>query len=225
MGGFLTCPRMAEAGGQQDGQVPLRLDPVELTARARSAYGPDGRLALPVTAQWPIFPFETEDLRMRHLEDPVLPEPPRRDETADSCKTCQGGENEFIWSDARWRVSMSEDPLALPAVVLHSRAHLDFDALNDDLAAEMGVRLIRIERALGAIQGVARVHVYKWGDGGAHLHIFVVARPLGMMQLRGMYLTAWLYALPPLSPGLWAAIRTHVSASLTGRSGQVGGPS
>ena len=209
---------MAEAGGERDDQVPLRLDAVELTAQARSAYGPDGRLALPMTAHWPIFPFETEDLRMRHLEDPVLPEPPRRDETPDVCRTCQWGEDQFVWSDERWRVSMSEEHLALPAVVLHSRDHLDFDALDEDLAAEMGVRLMWIERALGAIEGVARVHVYKWGDGGAHLHIFVVARPLGMMQLRGMYLTAWFYALPRLAPALWAAIRAHVSGSLVGFS-------
>ena len=207
---------MAEPSGQQHDQIPLRLDPFELTARARSAYGPDGRLAPPMTAHWPIFPFETEDLRMRHLEDPVLPEPPRRDETAGACRTCQWGEDQFVWSDERWRVSMPEEPLALPAVVLHSRDHLDFDALDEDLAAEMGVRLMRIERALRAIEGVARVHVYKWGDGGAHLHIFVVARPLGMMQLRGMYLTAWLYALPPLAPGLWTAIRAHLAASLAG---------
>lgn len=130
-----------------------------------------------------------------------------------------------MWHDERWRVSMSEEPLALPAVVLHPRDHLDFDALSEQLAAEMGVHLVRIQRALSAIEGVGRVHVYKWGDGGAHLHIFVVARPRGMMQLRGMFLTTWLYTLPPLAPELWAAMRSHVGTALgAGGDGGRGNP-
>jgi diadenosine tetraphosphate (Ap4A) HIT family hydrolase len=209
---------MADAGQDEQDHVRLRLDPFDITARARSAYGPDGRLALPHTARWPIFPFETDNLRVRHLEDPVLPEPPRRDETVDDCSTCSSGDDRFVWNDERWRVSMSNEPLSLPAVVLHSRDHVDFHALTDQMAAEMGVRLIRIQRALAGIEGVGRVHVYKWGDGGTHLHIFVVARPLGMMQLRGMFLTTWLHTLPPLSPELWTAIRSHVTSTLDTRS-------
>ncbi len=46
------------------------------------------------------------------------------------------------------------------------------------------------------------------------LHIFVVARPAGMLQLKGMFLTTWLHALPPLRPALRMAIRSHVSTSL-----------
>lgn len=200
--------------------MQVRLDPFDITARARSAYGPDARLPLPHTAHWPIFPFETEKLQVRRLQDPALPEPPRRDETSDDCSTCQSGDDDFLWSHERWRVGMPEEPLSLPAVVLHSRHHLDFDALTDQLAAEMGVLLVRIQRALARIEGVGRVHVYKWGDGGAHLHIFVVARPVGMMQLRGMFLSTWLHTLPPLSPELWRAIRTHVSTAL-GAAGAV----
>ena len=209
---------MADAARQGHDRVGLKLDALDITIRARSAYGPDGRLALPHTAYWPIFPFETDNLRMRHVEDPVLPEPTRRGETTGDCSTCQSADDHFVWNDDRWRVSMSEEPLSLPAAVLHSRDHLDFDVLTDRLAGEMGVLLIRIQRALAAIEGVGRVHVYKWGDGGAHLHIFLVARPLGMMQLRGMFLTSWLYALPPLAPELWTAIRSHVRTTLDAHS-------
>ena len=102
----------------------------------------------------------------------------------------------------------------MPAVVLHTRDHRDFDSLTDELAAEMGVLLLRIQRALSSIEGVGRVHVYKWGDGGAHLHIFVAARPAGMMQLRGMFLIIWLYTLPALAADLWTAIRLHLKATL-----------
>jgi len=186
------------------------LDPVAITARARKAYDPDGSLALPHTAGWPIFPFETEGLRMTHLRDPVLPEPPRNGEMAEDCSTCRLPDDDFVWTDERWLVSMPVEPMSLPGVVLHSRAHLDFGDLDDEQAAEMGVRLIRIQRALATIKGVGRVHVYKWGDGGAHLHIFVVARPVGMIQLKGMFLTTWMHALPPLDPLAWAAIRRHV---------------
>ena len=91
---------------------------------------------------------------MRHVEDPVLPEPTRRGETTGDCSTCQSADDHFVWNDDRWRVSMSEEPLSLPAAVLHSRDHLDFDVLTDRLAGEMGVLLIRIQRALAAIEGV-----------------------------------------------------------------------
>ena len=80
------------------------------------------------------------------------------------------------------------------------------------------MRLIRIQRALAGIEGVGRVHVYKWGDGGAHLHIVLVARPVRMMRLRGMFLTTWMNVLSPLDPNLWMAIRSHVRTVLDAAS-------
>jgi hypothetical protein len=50
----------------------MRLDASDITRRAREAYGPDGRLALPKVAHWPIRPYEVEGLRMRPVEDPVV---------------------------------------------------------------------------------------------------------------------------------------------------------
>lgn len=104
--------------------------------------------------------------------------------------------------------------LEATAAVLHPRAHLDLADLTEELGGELGVLLVRIQRALAAIEGVGGVHVYKWGDGGEHLHVFVVARPQGMMQLRGMFLTTWMHILPPLPRPLWAAVRSHVAAAL-----------
>lgn len=217
---------MTDAGESKHDQRRPRLDPVDITARAREGCGPDGRLVLPRQSRWPIFPFDTVGLTMTELEDPVLPEPPRRGERPGDCWTCRGDDASFVWSDEAWRVSMSNEALAVPEVVLHSREHIDFHELDDEQAAEMGVRLIRIQRALASIEGVGRVHVYKWGDGGAHLHIVLVARPVGMMQLRGMFLTTWMNALPPLDPDLWMAVRSHVrtalDASATGASPPAG---
>lgn len=195
-------------------QAEVRLDAADITRRARDAYGPDGRPALPPQAGWPIFPFETDGLRVTPVEDVVLPEPPRSGERAEDCWTCKEAEDAFVWTDARWRVSMPPTPASVPTVVLHTREHLDFHELTDDLGAELGVLLVRAQRALGSIAGVGRVHVYKWGDGGAHLHVILVARPEGMIQLKGMFLPVWMYVLPPLPAEEWEAIRSHVSASL-----------
>ncbi len=196
------------------GVPAVRMDAFEITARARRAYAADGRLALPPQAGWPIFPFETEGLRMRGIEDPVLPEPSRRGEGGAPCWTCTAPDEEFLWSDDGWLVSMAPEPLSVPALTLHPRAHLDFDDLTEDQGAQLGVLLVRAQRALGGIPGVGRVHVYKWGDGGAHLHLFLVARPLGMMQLRGMYLSTWMHALPPMPAEQWQAVVDHVAAAL-----------
>ena len=199
-----------------DGEAP-RLDAFDITRRAREAYGADGRLALPKQVGWPIFPFEREGLRMQEVRDPVLPEPPRNGETGpDTCFTCNEEDARRIWSDDRWLVTMSAEPLSVPAVTLHTRAHLDFHDLTDALGAELGVLLVRAQRALASIEGVGRVHVYKWGDGGAHLHVIVVARPAGMIQLKGMFLSTWMFALPPLPADQWAAMRDHVAAALGG---------
>jgi diadenosine tetraphosphate (Ap4A) HIT family hydrolase len=192
----------------------LKLDAFDITARARDAYGPDGRLALPKVAHWPICPFETDTLQVRHLNDPVVPEPPRHGEAARECELCQTPDDGFLWTDEHWRVGMSEEPMALPNVWLHSREHLDFDDLTDELAAEMGVRIAWIQRALNGIEGVARVHLNRWGDGGAHFHVLLVARPEGMIQLRGIFLMTWIYAIPPLPGDVWRAMREHVTAAL-----------
>ncbi len=109
---------------------------------------------------------------------------------------------------------MPADPASVPTVTLHPREHLDFHELTDEHGAELGVVLVRVQRALASIPGAGRVHVYKWGDGGAHLHVVLVARPEGMRQLWGMFLPVWMYILPPLPAGEWAAIREHVGRQL-----------
>jgi len=195
-----------------DGATGARLDALDITRRARAAYGTDGRPALPKTAGWPIFPFDTGGLRGRALDDPVLPEPARHGEAEEDCSTFAAPDEDFVWVGERWRVSMPPDPTSIPLLTLHTRAHLDFDQLTDELGAELGVLLVRGPRALGSIGGVGRVHVYKWGDGGAHLHVILAARPEGMIQLKGMFLSTWMYILPPLPTAQWQAMHVHVAA-------------
>jgi hypothetical protein len=47
-----------------------------------------------------------------------------------------------------------------------------------------------------ALPHVARAHVYRIGDGGAHLHVWFFARPEGQAQLYGSWLVVWDDLLP-----------------------------
>jgi hypothetical protein len=80
--------------------------------------------------------------------------------------------------------------------MLMPRKHLDLGDLDDAMAAELGVLSVRMVRAVEALEAVGRVHLYKFGDGGAHLHAFLLGRPAGMLQLRGSCLTLWEEMLP-----------------------------
>ena len=45
-----------------------------------------------------------------------------------------------------------------------------------------------------------RVQVLRWGDGGEHLHWWLLARPTGILQLRGTFLALWDDILPARDP-------------------------
>ncbi|TCC20461.1 hypothetical protein [Kribbella speibonae] len=54
----------------------------------------------------------------------------------------------------------------------------------------------RIERAILGLGDIARVHVYRWGDGSAHFHVWFYPRPLGMLEARREMLPLWADLLP-----------------------------
>ena len=169
---------------------------------------------------WEIFPFEG-DLRVKVLDAPQLPEPPRHGEDgADSCSGCREPLKNAIWADEHWRVIHTGAPTALPAVVLLCpMGHYDLHDLPPARSAEVGPMLQRVERAVMALGGIARVHVDKWGDGGAHLHLWLTARPAGMMQLRGTCLPLWDDVLPPQDEQQWRGVMAEVAASLAADGG------
>ncbi|WP_309232229.1 hypothetical protein [Micromonospora tarensis] len=170
--------------------------------------------SVPDFTQWPSFPFEG-DLRVKQLDDPVPVEPPRKGEGLRECTACNAPDDAYIWVGERWRVRAMDRPTGLPMVlILESRSHLDLGDLPNLLAAELGVMTVRLERAIRSLDGVARVHVNRWGDGSAHLHMWFLARPYGRLQLRGTFLSLWDSILPPISEAQWRENLALVAAWL-----------
>jgi diadenosine tetraphosphate (Ap4A) HIT family hydrolase len=170
--------------------------PDELYASVTAAADRDGRLPLSRMTGWEIFPFEPDGLRVVALRPPVLPEPPRNGEAGQSCRACTSSEH--VWEDEHWRLSVIPEPSGAPLVlVLRTKAHVDLPTLPDDRAGELGRLVVHIARAIESLPHVARAHVSRWGDGGAHVHLFFYARPAGFSQLRGTCLAIWDDLLPP----------------------------
>ncbi len=170
--------------------------------------------SVPDFTSWPSFPFEG-DLRVKPLEDPVGVEPARKGEGARECTACSAPDDAYIWVGERWRVRAMDRPTGLPMVlILESRSHLDLGDLPNLLAAELGVMTVRLEKAIRSLDGVARVHVNRWGDGSAHLHLWFLARPYGRLQLRGTFLSLWDSILPPISEERWRENLAMVAAWL-----------
>jgi diadenosine tetraphosphate (Ap4A) HIT family hydrolase len=165
----------------------------------------------------PLFPFEGE-MTTHPLDPPVLPEPPRRGEPGgDACGACSGNGVTPDWEDERWMVLIGPEPHGLPMVaVLQPKAHHDLDDLPPELAAELGPMIQRVARAIGRIGSVGRVHVNRWGDGGSHFHVWFLARPKGMWQMRGAMLAVWDDLLPKVPADEWDANRRAVAAALAG---------
>ncbi|WP_354644440.1 HIT family protein [Kitasatospora camelliae] len=169
---------------------------------------------------WEVFPYEG-DLRIKVLERPELPEPPRDGEDGpETCKECAREDADFLWTDDRWRLAGLGGPTALPTMLLlEPRAHHDLTDLPADLAAELGPMLQRVERAVLSLGGVGRVHVNRWGDGSAHLHLWLIARPEGMMQLRGTCLPLWDDVLPKAPVEEWRETNRRIAAAMAADGG------
>ena len=190
----------------------------ELYARALDAADADGRLPMPPVGDWETFPFEGE-IRVRPLLPPA-DEPPRLGDDPADCWRCRLGDEDVIWSDDRWLLAPLSQPSGLPVVViLMPRQHCDLGDIPPHLAAELGPLIVRVERAVDAVGHIGRVHVGRWGDGSAHLHLWFIARPARMPQLRTSFAAIWDDILPPLPETLWRANLAVVARELAGTGG------
>ncbi|MFB6512953.1 hypothetical protein ACFCW4_29325 [Streptomyces virginiae] len=173
----------------------MALRPDEFYDHARTAADGERRLPLAHMTGWDISPFEPDGLRVAPLRPPVLPEPPRHGEDPADCGACRD-RDEGIWFNDGWRLSRITGVGVPLALMLHPREHHDMADLPDELAAELGLLSTQIVRHVQALPHISRAHVYRIGDGGAHLHIWFFARPEGQSQLYGSWLPVWDDLLP-----------------------------
>ena len=161
---------------------------------------------MPPVETWDTWPFEGS-VRPRPLAPPVERETPRQGEGGVDCRRCAAGDDEYVWTNERWRVYAPAEPTGLPVIVLlEPRWHFSEPGdLPEDLAAEFGVLIGRLDRAISAVGGVGRVHIGRWGEGGAHLHIWFMARPARIEQLRSSFAEIWDDVLPPTPEDVWRA--------------------
>lgn len=161
-------------------------------------------LRMPPVHEWDTFPFEG-DMRPRALRSPMAEDSPREGTGGVDCASCKRGDDGGLWANERWRLFHFAQPSGLPLVlILEPRGHYgDPGDLPDDLSAELGTLLARVERAVRAVPGVGRVHVCRWGDGAEHLHWWFMARPARFPQLLGSFAAIWDDVLPPLPESVW----------------------
>jgi diadenosine tetraphosphate (Ap4A) HIT family hydrolase len=183
--------------------------PEQLYSRAASA------LRMPPVEEWDTFPFDGE-MRPRPLRPPVEREEPRQGEGGVDCRRCAASDEEYLWATERWRLLGFPHPTGLPVIVLlEPREHYGEPGdLPDELAAELGILLGRVERAVRAVGEIGRVHVCRWGDGSEHLHWWFMARPARIPQLIGSFAAIWDDVLPPTPEDVWQANLAAVKAAL-----------
>jgi hypothetical protein len=89
----------------------------------------------------------------------------------------------------------------------------------DERAAELGLLTTHIVRHVQALPHISRAHVYRIGDGGAHLHVWFFARPEGQAQLYGSWMVIWDDLLPEYPGDVAEADAATVAESLVASYG------
>src|SRR5262245_465213 len=157
-----------------------------------------------------------EPLVPREPGERQIPEPPRRGEDGGPpCAICSGKTTPAVWSDDNWTLHPPVGGSLPGAVWLASGVHADaFADLPEPVAASFGPVVGRVERAILSLGDVGRVHLYGWGDGGAHCHVWLLPRPLGMLEAAGMMLPLWEDALPNVPDEELAEAAKRVAAAM-----------
>jgi hypothetical protein len=201
--------------------MPLSAE--EFYTNAMEIADDEGRMPLSRVTGWDIFPFEPEGLRVDPLRAPEVPEAPRRGENGGGrCGNCDGTLGGVVWHDDNWRLITFGDSSGAPLVMmLIPSDHFDLINLPDELAAQLGRLIVHTARAIESLEHVARAHVSRWGDGGAHLHVFFFARPEGFEQLRGTCFAVWDDLLNPVPQAMRDADAREVARTLAGSYGGV----
>jgi diadenosine tetraphosphate (Ap4A) HIT family hydrolase len=163
-----------------------------------------------------------EPLTVREPGERVIPEPPRRGERGgEPCGICSDGRaTAALWSDENWTLHPPVNGSLPGAVWIASRVHADsFSDLPPEVAASFGPIAARVERAILSLGDVGRVHLYRWGDGGAHFHVWFMPRPLGMLEANGAMLPLWEDVLPNVTDAELAEAATRVAQAMDATAG------
>lgn len=170
-------------------------------ARIVAATDDEGRLPVAVEEMpgWDIYPYELESLRLKPVQPLADAEPPRRGEQAGDC-WCAGPprpqDGTTVWSNDRWQLRLATETGLPVQFTLGPVEHHDLPTLPTDLAAEMGQLIVAITSAMEQVPSVGRAQLAKYGDGGAHLHLLFLGRPVRILQFRGSPLLDWEENLP-----------------------------
>lgn len=197
--------------------------PQEWYERTRAAIEADGYRDTDLQ-QWSSWPW-TGELTAKALDAPADTEPERRGAGGVDCHTCTAAQDldpgYVVWHDDLWMLGVPFEPRALPfALFLMPRRHADLADLTPQEAVRQGELLTAIEQAAVSTLSVPRIQVARWGDGGEHLHWWLYARPTGMLQLRGTFLSHWDDLLPPVPAEVFRTDQVTVVQEL---ACQVGG--
>ncbi|SDS43276.1 hypothetical protein [Actinoplanes derwentensis] len=196
----------------------MPLSPEQFHDHALTVTDSERRLPLARMTMWEISPFEQDGLRVTPLRPPVLPEPDRHGEDPADCGSCRN-RDQGIWLNERWRLTRVGGVGVPLVLMLHPRDHYDLEDLPDELAAELGLLTTRIARHVQALPHITRSHVYRFGDGAAHLHVWFFARPQGQAQMWGSWLVVWDDLLPEYPADIADADAVTVAQALADSHG------
>jgi hypothetical protein len=99
-------------------------------------------------------------------------------------------------------------------VILSLCAHHDLGDLPNGLVTELGPLVQRIERAIVGLGDIGRVHVGRWGDGGARFHVWFFGRPARLPQTVGSFAALWDDILAPVPEPIWRTTLDELSRRL-----------
>jgi hypothetical protein len=161
------------------------------------------------------------DVQLAPLAPMLVPERPRGGELDPAeCFQCTTGLERCFWKDDLWHAG-SPPSFGLPFVAgLAPNRHVLLHEMDEELLASFGGVVQRLAGAIQRLDGVARTHFSRWGDGSAHFHLSFLARPLGMMQGRGPMLAFWDDVLPRVDPDLVASSRRQVAEAMAEGGGE-----
>jgi hypothetical protein len=164
---------------------------------------------------WPAFPWTAQGDRIvpRPLDAPVEADRVRDGEGDRPCFRCSHPHEGVVWRNERWLLSV---------VRLQTREHMDFGDMGEELAGELGRLVLRAHNAMLALPHAGRVHIGKWGDGSAHLHVLLMVRPERLPQVIGSFAVEWDDILPPVPDEVWDREVVEVAAAMAaGGDGEV----